>query len=71
MAGDIEEFCWGRKIKLVEKPSKIIDFLEIDEGGYSSIHSHNYQDNLMMLIEGHLNINYFNSYKYQIYSTTL
>lgn len=59
----IETFCWGTKEKLIDTPKLIVDKLNLQGGGYSSIHSHKYQNNFMYLIEGEIRIEYFYSDK--------
>ena len=50
------EKIWGTRTRLLETESVVIDRLEIKKGGFCSVHSHKFKNNLFCLESGNVEI---------------
>lgn len=56
MPGEWTDKAWGRKRELLREPLLLIEELEIEAGGYCSLHRHCSKTNFFCVIEGALTV---------------
>ena len=60
---------WGHTTELFRNNTTSVHYIEIDKGGYCSEHRHKQKSNIFFMIEGNLQIDFWdiNSVEYSIY----